>query len=146
MKIVKYVFIFFCFILAIFGDIVDLAMKLIQITYFLTILGVIGSILIKLTIDIVINVLMFVSQIFDEDNLVKEKYSYGAIKDFLVKNRKLILNFLAGSLPEGASFVLGAGFGDFLPFRTFAVIVVFLLEIGFFKKFTDIFSFLKRKF
>jgi hypothetical protein len=121
--------------LAILGDVLDFAMKIIQITIFLTIIGVLGSILIKLTIDVMISVFMFLAQIFDE-----EKVSYTGIKGFLVKNRKIILNFLLGTLPEGGSFILGAGFGDIIPFRTFSVIIVFLLEIGIFEKILSIFK------
>jgi hypothetical protein len=135
MKLIKYFFIFICFILAILGDVLDFAMKIIQITIFLTIIGVLGSILIKLTIDVMISIFMFLAQIFDE-----EKVSYTGIKGFLVKNRKIILNFLLGTLPEGGSFILGAGFGDIIPFRTLSVIIVFLLEVGIFEKILSIFK------
>jgi hypothetical protein len=135
MKLIKYFFIFICFILAILGDVLDFAMKIIQITIFLTVIGVLGSILIKLTIDVMISVFMFLAQIFDE-----EKVSYTGIKGFLVKNRKIILNFLLGTLPEGGSFILGAGFADIIPFRTLSVIIVFLLEIGIFEKILSIFK------
>jgi hypothetical protein len=135
MKLIKYFFIFICFILAILGDVLDFAMKIIQITIFLTVIGVLGSILIKLTIDVMISIFMFLAQIFDE-----EKVSYTGIKGFLVKNRKIILNFLLGTLPEGGSFILGAGFGDIIPFRTLSVIIVFLLEIGIFEKILSIFK------
>lgn len=129
MNLLKYIFILFALVLAIVGDLIDFINKLLEFVPLVIVAGFLSSIAVKF-VDLMIFFFLLFSNIFEDEEKKTVYQQYSFFKKFIIQNRRLIINFLFGTVPENLSFFFGAFLLDALPFRTASIIILILIETG----------------